>query len=559
LGLGRAYVAVADDAYAIFQNPAGLARIAQLQITSMYCKLIDEVDYALLGAAHPLNREALGVSFVRASVGGSLLSKRDPVTDRIVPDGEGAIGYASSVAFLTYSLAPEKYSSAAFFKNLYLGTSLKIFSQSLTGVPNSDVTALGYDLDVGLLYQPNSFLTLGLAGYNVLPYSMGGKLIWGSGIAEGIPASGKVGGSLKVLGPGGMRDLRFESLELYLNFDHEFTTLIGRPGLNHLGAEWVLSNWISFRAGLDQDAVALGGGAVGTQTNLAAGLGITAFNFRFDYAFHTFGELAENNTHFLSLSYGVEKKRMPPPPPPPITEYLTVEAAADQNTIYDPYFMVKGRVLYPDQVKNLLINESPANLYPDGNFFYLAPLPELGGNRITLKAISLSGRILETKEIKIRRLGAFSDIPPQDPLRQTLGALAALGYVSGNRDQTFGPDNKISRGTLMSLLAKTGKDSILLRSYSYKPGALTRAEAAAILVKFAQFEEPDYVYEQPFADVPLKYWAVKPIYLAKKHGLLNFVKDQYFKPAQQVTRREVIEMLIEIDYIKNKLVELFNS
>lgn len=565
----------------MFQNPAGLAKTKSWQAVSMYSKLIEEVDYNLLGISFPSKWGCLGLGYVNAAVGGSLLSRRDPVTDRVVPIG-GAIGYTSTVSFI---------SCAAAWKDLYLGANLKIFNQSLTGVPSGDARAAGMDVDLGLQAKPFPWLTLGSTLYNLLPYSLGGRLTWSTGIDESIPASSKLGFALKILGVGSLKEIKTLNQDLYLSYDYEFTLVRWRPGLHHLGLEWMPNNILSLRLGIDQDAVAAGGGQTGVNNNLAAGIGITLFNTRFDYAFHTFGELTANNTHFFSLSYGIEREKWPAFAPRKIN-YLQIEEPAEKSLTYNPYAIIKGRVIEKSKVKEIKMNSQTVNLYPDGTFFSLVELPAPGKNIIELMPFGPTGRMLEGTRLTILRLPAFSDVPDTHPLRQTLGGLVLLGYVSGFPDQTFHPEGKITRAEMCKLLmqikgveaAESAQLIIfkdvpkshwaagyinraaqegLISGYpdkTFNPGSpISRAEAVVILAKFTGLKIKPRIYERPFPDVSLKHWAVPYIDLAKKEGLLEYLTGQKFSPQREITRIEVVEILSRIDAVADKLRELFDS
>jgi len=555
--MGRAYAALADDANSIFQNPAGLCSIKSWQATSMYSKLIEEVDYSLLGLTRSLSREALGIGYVNASVGGSQLSKRDPVTDRIVPDSSGFIGYSSSVLLFTYAVNPDKYFSFPSSKELNLGANIKVFSQALTGIPSADVSALGFDLDLGMQYRPLSYLTLALAGYNLLPYNLGGKLMWGSGITESIPASAKAGMAFKLLGSGGFREIKTDDSELYLTSDYEFTPLGVRPQLWHLGLEWKKADLVSVRLGVDQDAVASGGGAVGINNNLSAGIGLTLFGIRFDYAFHTFGELAQNNTHFFSLSYGIEKEKPPVYVPPEPQFFIQLKEPEEKRITFDPYVMVKGQILEPARVKNVKVNGQEANLYPDGSFMQLAGLKLYGINRLEAIAYGPTGRILETRSVEAIRLKTFKDMKAADPLRQTIGAMAVLGYISGYKNDTIRLQAPITRKGLLEIMTKTGKVSMVIQGA--KPlkanmnQALTRAEAVTMLVKYAGYKLPARLYERPFPDIEVKHWAAKEISAAKQNGLLEYLKGKKFNPKLKATRREIVDMMSRIEFVDQKI------
>ena len=62
MGMGKAYVAVAEDCDTIFTNPAGLGEIDAFQLSSMSGKIFDEVQYLQFGGVYPLGRKnAFGV------------------------------------------------------------------------------------------------------------------------------------------------------------------------------------------------------------------------------------------------------------------------------------------------------------------------------------------------------------------------------------------------------------------------------------------------------------------------------------------------------------------
>ena len=580
---------MADDAYSIFQNPAGLCRIKKWQLASMYSKLIQEVDYNQLGYGLSLGRDALGVAFIGASVGGSLWSKRDPVTERIVPEGEGAIGYKSEVLFLTYSFYLSKYLTYPQLKNLSIGLNVKMFNQSLTGLPTRDVYAMGHDLDMGLQYQPNSWLILGAAGYNVLPYSMGGKLMWGSGIEESIPAEFKLGFAAMLIGEGGLREFIFYPQELYLSYDYEFALSGDRPALSHIGLEWRPFEILALRLGLDQDAVATGAEEIGIDNNLAAGVGLHLFNLRFDYAFHTFGVLSANDTHFFSITYGVEPRKFPAYAPPEPEEYIVITEPGKKHITFDTFVVVKGGVTDLKRVKKLLIEGNEANLYEDGTFMSVVKLPGYGRTTVEVRAIGETGRILEAKDLTVVRLVSFTDVGDGHPLRVTLGAMAALGNVSGYKDGTFKPDGFLTRAELATLLVRimateevrfplhpVFKDvparhwasryvaealkAGLVKGFPdglFRPSkGVTRAQAISLFVRFAGLVEPPYIYEKPFPDVAVKHWAARAIHVARKAGFLDYLKGKDFDPNRKITRGEVVDILSKIERISKKLSEL---
>ena len=71
LSLSGAYVAIADDANAIWWNPAGMPQLRKSLFTSMYANLynVDGLSMSSLGFAKPTNIGALGIgmTYLRAS------------------------------------------------------------------------------------------------------------------------------------------------------------------------------------------------------------------------------------------------------------------------------------------------------------------------------------------------------------------------------------------------------------------------------------------------------------------------------------------------------------
>ena len=53
MGLGRAFVGVADDASTVFWNPAGLLGVERPEVMSMYSNLFYDSRYAYLGFTVP--------------------------------------------------------------------------------------------------------------------------------------------------------------------------------------------------------------------------------------------------------------------------------------------------------------------------------------------------------------------------------------------------------------------------------------------------------------------------------------------------------------------------
>lgn len=65
MGMGGAFVAMADDANSVLHNPAGLTRLDRTQLTGMYANQMSLVPHGFVGFARPLSdRTGLGVGTI---------------------------------------------------------------------------------------------------------------------------------------------------------------------------------------------------------------------------------------------------------------------------------------------------------------------------------------------------------------------------------------------------------------------------------------------------------------------------------------------------------------
>jgi hypothetical protein len=283
MGMGRNGLALSDDVNTIFLNPSGLGGIKTPQITSMYTRSLDEVNYFVAGGVLPAYYGTLGLSYIGSQVNDipltALLSDGSLDQDNIT-----FANYSSSVLALSYGLniGPEEV-------GLSSGIRLKYFSEDL-----SRGSASGYDLDFGLRYQPVPWLRLALVQENVLPAAMGASLNWTTGLKEGIPAVTKA--SVGCLF--GENNFEFEAgLE-------KPTLSAGQPLLLRAGVEWRPAPILAVRAGLDQEPVpGEGGTAPGTVNSFSFGTGFKYAGFSFDYAYRPFAGYSGNNSQFFSISY----------------------------------------------------------------------------------------------------------------------------------------------------------------------------------------------------------------------------------------------------------------
>jgi hypothetical protein len=351
LGLGKAFTAIANDGSALFTNPAGLAQNDNLKLISMSGNLMQEVPYTLLGASYPALNGNLGLGYVGLGVSGI----RETVLVNGVPDITGnEASFSNTAVLMSYATDFEKVPylnriSTGTFKNIKIGTTLKLLSQGFDGTASFEAGNIsGFDLDLGAIAEINEDTTAGLTIKNIIP---------GNNINEDeIPM---------IINAGIAR--RFRNYNLAMALDAEFS----RGLLFHLGCEWNPIQILKLRAGLDQKP-----SAGSSATNLAMGLGVNYRGFTFDYAYHTYAELAEFSTHFFSLGYigedikPVPKKVRPlpkPKPAPPKKKEITAEDKNLMGRIEKYITSLEGKLSAAEEPKRIerlktLISEQKARL-----------------------------------------------------------------------------------------------------------------------------------------------------------------------------------------------------
>ena len=609
IGTGKAFVGLADDVNAIFINPAGLAGQKTWQVQSMTTRLLNVIDYVSFAGTYNTDYGTFGLGYIGASLSGSF------VTTMELGDGGGgivfpvseseSIDYSSTVMLLSYGSDSQRFlnnnylswMNFDFMKKVDVGATLKIFSQGLSGGGITDGMSTGYDMDLGMLYKPLPYLSFGWNQIDALSVSMGGKITSGSGAEHALPTTSKLGMALKVLGDDSLYGYS-QALMYLLDFDYmplrsEYPTLI------RTGVEYWPSNYLALRFGLDQDVIgADSSSGFDVETNWSTGLGIQASGFKFDYAYHKYGIVTENDTSYLSLSYSAPVEFAAPPPPPPAPAapkekgYIKIIPSQDKLITYDEGTSIKGKVANVSDVTKLTVNGKEVVFAQDGSFDSSWPLT-IGKNTFEVKVFGANDQLLESTKIRLLRLTQFKDVQEGYWAKEPIELLATLGIIGGYQNGTFQPDRLINRAELTALLVraknpgtpeavdtsfsdvprkhwasyfiKLGADSGLVTGYkngTFQPAkSLNRAEGVTILSRFAELKLPDELTEGPFPDVPGRHWAAKAVTAARSAGMLVFLTDKPFEPNKELTRAEAAEILSRTAFGIQKISNLkdFNT
>lgn len=281
LGMGSAFVAVADDVTAGYWNPAGVADITGRAVQLMHAETFgDVVNYDTGAYVHPLDdRAALAFTVVRLSIDDIPFTsfEIDEETGRILYDPTDISWESDSEAALLVSYARRATPA------LRVGANLKIIQKSV-----GEYSCYGVGFDLGAKYDLWDRLTFGAN----IQDATGTLLAWNTQKRETIQPTAKLGLSYALDVPS-MDGTLVAAADADFRFENRKTAdeyHIGAVSADtHYGLEFEYRDMVSVRAGL----------AMG---QLTAGAGVSLRGFTVDYAFGKHEYL--DSSHRISASYG---------------------------------------------------------------------------------------------------------------------------------------------------------------------------------------------------------------------------------------------------------------
>jgi long-subunit fatty acid transport protein len=259
-GMGRAYVAVASDANAVWWNPGALAFTTGHDISTMYTKLVpdlaDDVFFSYTAyAQHVEGWGGIGFSLGYLSYGKSVATDVDG----------NELG-----TFTSYEVAPTLAYGTELMKDMGFGVSLKVVRVDLAPADKTQDLKKGagttFAADIGGLYKlPQWKSSVGLAIQNL-----------GPNIAYiDQDQSDPLGRNVK-LGVG-VTPFETETYRVLLAADVNKSLLADGPWIENGGAEFEFNHLLALRAGYIYDPR-------GTVKDLTYGLGLNYRGIRIDYA-----------------------------------------------------------------------------------------------------------------------------------------------------------------------------------------------------------------------------------------------------------------------------------
>lgn len=579
IGMGRATLGDKGDPNNIFSNPASIDFSKYWQISATSSNLLGDINQNTAAASFKTGFGTIGIGFVGLSAGGSFPTVREPsVTGRIILDPSAeAIGYDNNILVLSFAKRIE------FAGDLSLGASLKNYNQSISG-PNSSARGTATDLDIGLLYCPESlpWLSAGFAYQNLLssPLSWSGA----STASDRLGGAMKIGGQFRLSGKGSLLEDRLGENDIVGALDMEMPRdpLSSSSGtLFRAGIEWKPAKTVALRLGYDQSA---------PDSPINYGIGLEQSQFRFDYAYKA-DPFSSNNSHIFTLSYFPEPEK-PRAAKKKGAYAVKISSPADKTSVTEEALAISGSVENAHELSALKINGRYVMALSTANSFEAHwPTLEAGANVLSIEVFVSSPEAgSASAALNILRAPVIEDVAADSFAKDPIAHLNNLGIMRGYSDGTFRPEQNINRAELVTLLVKarghkepgvTSRDfkdvpvtywaagfaSIaakegLVKGYpdgTFKPAKnVSMAEAAVIISRFSGASlEP--VAVSPFTDVAIDNWAVRDIDYAKKKGMLDFVVGTGLEPNRNITRGEVAYMLSKTPLIQSSIEAVFSS
>lgn len=510
-GMGNAFTAVADDVYAIYYNPAGLALLERPELAAAHTQhLVGLSDGSGLGTsffgyAQPLphNNGTLGVAMHNFSLDGGF--------------------YGEQAMYLSYGrAAPEGLGLGG----LYWGLNLKSLSRSFGNFPEAsnaynDLTATGFpdpvlsgrnsvrvfDADAGLLYRFRENYSLGLE----LVHLPRPNVAFARGETDKLPLHAKLG---------------FGYRSLLSNISAQYETCTAPDGTrDHLGTlalerwfPWLLVGNVGARAALSMGSREFRQATAG----LSYRTGRISVDYGFSMPINTIAATSGSHRLSFSIRFGPAKEEEE-------SSKLVLEAMRGMKTGKAPELKSSGGV---SPAVNTAVNERLSRArfmetegrYPEA-VLELSKALEL--NPKDAQLLAHQGR-LEFVAARLGRLGAYKTNTVQSALYRS-----AMAYLGGSDEEAVNqagyalslrPGRKDVANYLGQLELATG-----LKSRQTGPSPETAAKVESLLtmaseaIEESRYEEAVYMSEAALLQQPENLTALENL------GISHFAMGSYRK------------------------------
>jgi hypothetical protein len=366
LGLGGAYVALADDPLGILWNPAGLSAMDQNQVRFENARLFEDTQMNAFGFAVPGNwLPSFGLTVLSLSSGD--FQKTNDMNDPLGTFREGETAYLLTA-------------SRAFSRRLAVGANVKLVQQTV-----EEFSGGGFGVDLGGWYDVTPTVRVGATVAN-----LGGPKISLRDVEETHPMLMRGGVAARVLSGRGLVALQVDQSD-------------GLGTRIHAGAEYWVQPGIALRMGFD-DAYGTGG-----------------FSYRFAPQYELDYAAADDVlglTHRVGLSYRFggffASSKAEPSVFSPTGERAVTKIALNSRTKSDPERWTLEIVNKADEVVRRFsgAGQPPAHVQWDGKDEAGLPVAD-GAYRYRLVVKDRDGRevLANMRQITISTTGPQGEVP----------------------------------------------------------------------------------------------------------------------------------------------------
>ncbi len=266
LGLGGAFVAIANDASTCYWNPAGLTHVNKTQFLFSHSMLSLDREYNFSSVVFcPSPNIGIGISWIKYAVG--KIEQRNTSGQLL-----GDFSSTQNAYIISYGFRAGKIFS--------FGTNTKLISHDML-----NYSSLGFGLDFGILFTPWKFISFGGSLQNIET-----NLNWNTESLQPLPSE-KIPLSLRA----GIA-LHLPLLPIILCYDYEKNEK--QKARNHFGAE------------LDLGSLIIRGGSDNKNLTLSAGipLNLSFAEMQLDYGFCN-EPYFESSVHRFTVLLSFAKKK----------------------------------------------------------------------------------------------------------------------------------------------------------------------------------------------------------------------------------------------------------
>jgi len=257
LGMGGGFTSLADDASAIYYNPAGLAGLENQEFSFMHMDLFEGTTYNFGGWVYPdLNLGGVGVGFMRIGTG--------DITRRSAFVEDGQFDFSQSQFIIGYG--------KRVFNGISFGANLKVVNQAIDNLSDN-----GIGLDLGAMAQLSRYVQLGLSFRDLIPPEFELETS-----VEQSPTTVAGGLALTNLPVGSTARLTATV---------ELEKIEKREAIFHAGTELRFNGSYALRAGYDRE-------------DLALGAGLYLGRMKFDYSYKIMDYIDDSHRFSLTILVG---------------------------------------------------------------------------------------------------------------------------------------------------------------------------------------------------------------------------------------------------------------